>query len=189
MRWELSFIRLAVIQTQEWTAVLKKTIPVSKLHPTEAAFLCWMSNGVWSIPYPKIWQIAQRWIHMTFLVLMRLRDLGKFWQAPELLSYEVFHLCRSRISPTVILKLAETAQWVIPGRPGWMGLLHSCLHPVTALLFHSCRHLFQADTADSETKAATQERSTGEMLARFYCLYILSSKYQINSQCQRRLLN
>lgn len=53
-RQEFSFIRLAIIQTQEWTAVLKKTISVSKLHPTEAAFLCWMSNGVWSIPYPKI---------------------------------------------------------------------------------------------------------------------------------------
>lgn len=56
-------------------------------------------------------------------------------------------------------------------------------------VIHSCRHLFQADTADSERKAATQEHSTGEMLAVFYCLYILSSKYQINSQCKRRLLN
>lgn len=34
MRQELSFIRLAIIQTQEWTAVLKKTISASKLHPT-----------------------------------------------------------------------------------------------------------------------------------------------------------
>lgn len=73
----------------------KKTILDSKLHPTEAAFLCWMNNGVWSIPYPKIWWITQRWIQMTFLVLMRLRDLRKFWQAPGLLSYEVFHLCRA----------------------------------------------------------------------------------------------
>lgn len=34
MRQEMSFIRLAIIQTQEWTAVLKKQF-VSKLHPTE----------------------------------------------------------------------------------------------------------------------------------------------------------
>lgn len=80
----------------------KKTISVSKLHPTEVAFLCWMSNGVWSIPYPKIWRITQKWIQMTFLVLMKLRVLGKFWQASELLSCEVFHLSRSRISPTYL---------------------------------------------------------------------------------------
>lgn len=98
----------------------KKTISVSKLHPTEAAFLCWMSNGVWSIPYPKIWRITQRWIQVTFLILMRLRDLRKFWQVPGLLSYEVSHLCRSRISPTVTLRLAETAYWVIPaGQDEW----------------------------------------------------------------------
>lgn len=37
----------------------------------------------------------------------------------------------------------------------------------STLLFHGCRHLLQADTADSERKAAMQECSTGEMLAGF----------------------
>lgn len=109
MRQKLEFHYSCNYSNTRTDSCFKKTISVSKLHPTEAAFLCWMSNGVWTIPYPKIWWIIQRWFQVTFLVLMRLRDLRKFWQAPGLLSYEVFHLCRSRISATVILRLVETA--------------------------------------------------------------------------------
>lgn len=120
-----------------------KQLGVSKLHPTEAAFLCWMSNGIWSILYPKIWQITERWIQKILLVSSwnSDKDLRKFWQTPGLLLYEVFHFCRSGIWPTIILRPVKTHQSVIPGRPGWSELLHSCLHPVTVLLFHSCRDI------------------------------------------------
>lgn len=167
----------------------KKTIPVSKLHPTEAAFLCWMSNGGWSIPYPKIWQITQRWIQMTFLVLMRLRDLGKFWQAPELLSYEVFHLCRSRISPTVILKLLS----------GLFQAGQDERNCCTAASTQSQHYYFTvADICFKQTQLIQRRRQQRRNVQQercwqgflyIFCLYLLSSKYQINSQCQRRLLN
>lgn len=61
-----------------------KTIWLSKLRPTETAFLCWMSNGIWSIPYPKLWQVTQRWfckqLHVYFL---HETDWRKFWQDPR----------------------------------------------------------------------------------------------------------
>lgn len=47
----------------------------------------------------------------------------------------------------------------------------------SAIISQLQRHLFQADTADSERKAATQEHSAEEMLAGFYYLQVLSSKY------------
>lgn len=53
MRQELSFT-LAIIQTQEWTAVLKKQFQFPNCTPLRHTFLCRMNSGDWSIPHPKI---------------------------------------------------------------------------------------------------------------------------------------
>lgn len=114
---------------------------VSKLHPTKAAFLCWMSNGIWSILYPKIWQITQRWIQKTLLVSSwnSDKDLRKFCQTPQFF-YMKFSTSVG-VESDQQLRPVKTHQSIIPGRPRWTELLHSCLHPVTVLLFHSCRDI------------------------------------------------
>lgn len=151
---------------------------VSKLHPTEAAFLCWMSNGIWSILYPKIWQMTQRWIQKTLLVSSwnSDNDLRKFCQTPELLLYEVFHFCRSGIWPTVKTCQNTSVDYSKQARINWIAAqLPSPSH--SAIISQLQRHLFQAGRADSEKAAAMQEHSAEEMLAGFYYLHVLSSEY------------
>lgn len=163
MRQELSF-RLAIIQTQEWTA-FKKIISVSKLHLTEAAFLCWINKGVWSIPYLKMWWITE----VDSDDIPCFNETQRFKKAltgPRVAFRWSFPLVHKQNLTNCYLETCGNCLLGYTRQPGWMELLCSCLHPVTALSFHSCRHLLQPVTADSERKAAIQH-STGEMLAGF----------------------